>query len=176
MKLRVPVLAVLALLLSACSTATTDGTDSVADESPPEVVGTRSNPYAFGRIARIGDWEVRLLDINKDAADTVVGTMNEEPAEGRTFVVWAVEATYTGNESARAWIDLSWLFVGSAGNSFNWYDDVCYTPDDLFDTREVFSGGSVTGNVCVTADAAQVDGGTIVVQELDNSRTFFSVP
>jgi hypothetical protein len=49
-------------------------------------------------------------------------------------------------------------------------------PDDLFGKGETFPGGVVTGNICVCAETAQLDGGTILVEELfGGSRTFFAI-
>ncbi len=143
-------------------------------------MGTRSNPAPLGAAAKIGDWEVKIVDVNKDAADIVAAEnmFNDAPAEGRSFVIWSIEATYTGSESGTAWIDLSWKLVGSAGNSFGGFDDSCgVIPDDLFEKGETFAGGVVSGNVCVSAETAQLDGGTILVEELfGGSRTFFAIP
>jgi hypothetical protein len=153
-----------------------------AAPAPAEsAVGTRSNPAPLGVVAKIGDWEVKIVDVNKDAADIVAAEnmFNDAPAEGRSFVIWTIEATYTGSESGTAWIDLSWKLVGSAGNSFGGaFEDSCgVIPDDLFEKGETFAGGVVTGNVCVSAETSQLEGGTILVEELfGGSRTFFAIP
>lgn len=164
------------------SAGSTSAPSGDAAPAPTEsAVGTRSNPAPFGAVAKIGDWEVKILDINKDAADIVAAEnmFNDAPAEGRSFVIWSIEATYTGSESGTAWIDLSWKLVGAAGNSFGGgFDDTCgVIPDDLFEKGETFAGGVVTGNVCVSAETSQLDGGTILVEELfGGSRTFFAIP
>ncbi len=159
------------------------GNAAPAPAPAPEenAVGTRSNPAPLGAVAKIGDWEVRIVDVNKDAADIVAAAnmFNDPPAEGRSFVIWSVEATYTGSESGTAWIDLNWKLVGTSGNSFgDGFDDSCgVIPDDLFNKGETFAGGIVSGNVCVSAETSQIDGGTILVEELfGGSRTFFAIP
>ena len=140
-------------------------------------VGTRGNPAAIGDTAAIGDWDVRILDVNLDASALVAeeNMFNDPPAEGQSFVMWGVEATYTGTESGTAWIDLSWKIVGAEGNSF---DSSCgVLPDDLDDAGETFPGATVTGNVCISAETSQLSGGTILVEELfGGSRTFFAIP
>jgi hypothetical protein len=193
------VVAFTGLVLSGCDTGPAEGAGGTivepgasagspsapsgnAAQAPAEsAVGTRSNPAPFGSVAKIGDWEVKIVDINKDAADIVTAEnmFNDAPAEGRSFVIWSIEATYTGSESGIAWIDLSWKLVGAAGNSFgSGIDDMCgVIPDDLFGKDETFSGGVVAGNVCVSAETSQVEGGTILVEELfGGSRTFFAIP
>lgn len=154
--------------------------DAVTEDAETSV-GTRSNPAPFGAIARIDDWEVSIIDVNKDAEDLVAAEnmFNDPPEEGRSFVMWTVEATYVGNESGTAWIDLSWKLVGSGGNSFSsGSGDSCgVLPDDLDDGGETFPGGVVVGNVCVSAETAQIAGGTILVEGFfGESRTFFAIP
>jgi hypothetical protein len=123
---------------------------------------------------------VTIVSVNVDATDLVLAEnqFNDEPTDGRSFVIWTIEATYTGSESGTAWIDLSWKLVGSGGNSFgDGFEDTCgVIPDDLFNKGETFAGGVVTGNVCVSAEVEQLDGATILVEELfGGSRTFFAI-
>lgn len=184
-----------AFLLAGCDGGPADGaggtivdpdrsSDTSADRpapAEPAPEGTRTNPAALGTTARIGDWQVTITEVDLDATAVVLeeNQFNDAPVPGRSFVLWTVEATYTGEESGTAWLDLSWQVVGSAGNSFgSSFDDSCgVIPNDLFEQGETFPGGVVTGNVCVSAETAQLDGGTILVEELfGGSRTFFALP
>ncbi len=193
-------IAVLGLVLSGCDTGPAEGAGGTivtpgsssggsapSGDVPPapapteSAAGTRGNPAPLGAVAKIGDWEVKVVDLNKDGADIVAAEnmFNDAPAEGRSFVIWSIEATYTGSESGTAWIDLNWKLVGASGNSFgDGFDDSCgVIPDDLFNMGETFAGGIVSGNVCVSAETSQIDGGTILVEELfGGSRTFFAIP
>ncbi len=153
------------------------GDDAAGDAA----IGTRGNPAPIGATAVIGDWDVTIVEVDRDAADAVLAAnqFNDEPADGRSFVLWSIEAVYNGEESGTAWIDLNWKVVGAAGNSFGGgMDDYCgVIPDSINDKGETFAGGTVTGNVCVSADTDQLDGGTILVEELfGGSRTFFAIP
>lgn len=155
--------------------------DESGDAAESSAAGTRTNPAAIGATARIGDWEVTITDVDLDATAVVLeeNQFNDRPADGRSFVLWSIEATYNGDDSGTAWIDLNWKVVGAAGNSFgSGMDDSCgVVPDDLFNKGETFPGGVVTGNVCVSAETEQLDGGTILVEELfGGSRTFFALP
>ena len=155
--------------------------DESGDAAETSAEGTRTNPAAIGATARIGDWEVTITDVDLDATEVVLeeNQFNDGPADGRSFVLWSIEATYNGDDSGTAWIDLNWKVVGAAGNSFgSGMDDSCgVVPDDLFSKGETFPGGVVTGNVCVSAETDQLDGGTILVEELfGGSRTFFALP
>ena len=155
--------------------------DGATQQSDAAAIGTRGNPAPIGATASIGDWDVTITDVDRDATARVLeaNMFNDEPGEGRSFVLWAIEAVYTGTESGTAWIDLNWLIVGAAGNSFgSGMDDYCgVIPDNLNDKGETFPGAVVTGNVCIAAESAQLDGGTILVEELfGGSRTFFAIP
>lgn len=163
--------------------ASSSGSEEPAPDSggTQNDVGTRSNPAPLGATARIDDWEVSVTEVNKDAADLVAAEnmFNEPPADGRSFVMWTVEAEYVGSESGTAWIDLSWKLVGSEGNSFSsGSGDGCgVLPDDLDNAGETFPGGTVVGNVCVSAETSQIEGGTILVEGFfGDSRTFFAIP
>jgi hypothetical protein len=169
---------------SSGSGATDDGGTSsggATQESDATALGTRGNPAPIGATASIGDWDVTITNVDRDATARVLeaNMFNDEPVEGRSFVLWEVEAIYTGTESATAWIDLNWKIVGAAGNSFgSGMDDYCgVIPNSINDKGETFPGAVVTGNVCIAAESAQVDGGTILVEELfGGSRTFFAIP
>ncbi len=148
-----------------------------SQDAPEQALGTRGNPAPITATASIGDWDVTIVDVDRDASARILqeNQFNDPPDEGRAFVMWTVEAVYTGDDSGDPSWDLSWKLVGSAGNSF---DDRCgVIPDNLRDVGETFAGGVATGNVCVSAEVAQLDGGTILVEELfGGSRTFFAVP
>lgn len=156
-----------------------------ADEAPAAddaELGTRTNPLEIGTRIEMGGWSLAVTDVTLDATDLVMeeNQFNDPPAEGRQFVLFAVDATYEGEESGTAWLDFSWAIVGSEGNTFGTaMDDYCGSiPSSLDDTGETFPGGSVSGNVCVSVESAQVDGGTIRIEEslsFDDTRAFYAL-
>ena len=158
---------------------------STSDEPTPTEAaeGTRDNPVAVGTTVDLGDGQVAIMDVTTDATEQVMAEnqFNDPPAEGRQFVMWTVDASYTGEDSGTAWVDLGWGFVGNAGNTFNFgEEDYCGSiPNNLQDTGETFPGGNVTGNVCISVPSEQIQGGTIFVENslsFDNNRVFFQVP
>lgn len=157
---------------------------SAADDAGSDsdsALGTRDNPAPIGATAGIGEWDVTITEVDRDGAAAVLAEnqFNDGPEDGRSFVLWAIDAVYNGEDSGTAWIDLNWKIVGAAGNSFgSGMDDYCgVIPNSLNDKGETFPGGTVSGNVCVSADTDQLDGGTILVEELfGGSRTFFAIP
>ncbi|SNR52676.1 hypothetical protein SAMN06265360_108186 [Haloechinothrix alba] len=156
--------------------------DSEAQEDESEY-GTRANPLEIGTRIEMGEWSLAVTDVNPDATDEVLAAneFNEAPADGRQFVMFSVDASYHGEESGTAWLDFSWAVVGSAGNTFGGesMDDYCgVVPDPLDDTGETYPGGDVSGNVCISVPADQLDGGTIRIQEtfeFGDTRAFYSL-
>ena len=157
--------------------------DEAAEEEPAEVaLGTRDNPLPVGTRMEMGDWTLAVTDVTLDATEQVMAEnpFNDPPVDGRQFVLFAVDATYEGEDSGTAWLDFSWAIVGSAGNTFGTaMDDYCgVIPNSLDDTGETFPGGSVSGNVCVSAESDQVEGGTIRIEEtfsFDDTRAFYAL-
>jgi hypothetical protein len=157
--------------------------------NPPEegdnagaAAGTRENPLAPGVTFAVGDWTVQLGTTNPNADDVVAAEneFNEPPAEGRRFVMVEATVSYTGDDSGTPWIDLSFQFYGSGGNTFGvGLDDYCgVIPDGLEDHGEMFPDASATGNVCASVPADQVDGGAWIVEELlalETDRTFVAL-
>ena len=169
--------------------ATVDESD-VDDEATTEddpngddaALGTRDNPLDAGTRIEMGDWTLAVTEVMLDATDEVMAAnqFNDPPVDGRQFVMFSVDATYEGDESGTAWLDFSWAIVGAAGNTFGTgMDDYCgVIPDPLDDTGETFPGGSVSGNVCVSVESDQVEGGTIRIEEslsFDDTRAFYAL-
>lgn len=153
-------------------------TEVPATEAPAET-GTRDNPVPIGESRSVGDWDVTITSVNLDAADTVAAEnqFNDPPAEGHAFVMLGVTAAYTGDESGTFWTDMSGKILGADGNTFS--DRCGVIPDDLTDTGETFAGATVTGNLCYSAEAAQLNGATLILEESfslsDDSRAFFAL-
>lgn len=158
-----------------------DTAPSGPEASSESAIGTRGNPAPLGSTAKVGDWELRITDVTLDAAEIIKAEnmYNDDPIEGRSFVLWTVAATYTGSESGTAFYDLDWKIVGAAGNSFGTgTNDYCGSlPNSLSDSGEAFPGAIVVGNVCISAETTQLSGATILVEEtFGGSRTFFALP
>ena len=161
--------------------------DEAAAEEPEAegsaALGTRDNPLEVGTVIEMGDWTLSVTEVSLDATDAVMGEneFNDPPVDGRQFVMFNVEATYVGAESGTAWLDFGWGIVGSAGNTFGGgsMDDYCgVIPTPLDDTGETFPDGSVSGNVCISADSDQLEGATIRIEEsfsFDDTRAFFAL-
>jgi hypothetical protein len=159
-----------------------DGHDDT--EAAAGALGTRDAPLELGTVIEMGEWTVAVTEVTLDATDAVMAEneFNDPPVEGRQFVLFRVEATYAGDDSGDPWLDFSWAIVGSGGNTFGGasFDDYCgVIPDALDERGETFPGGSVEGNVCVSAASDQLEGGTILVEEtfsFEDTRAFYALP
>ena len=156
--------------------------DAAEEETAEEALGTRDNPLPVGTRIEMGDWTLAVTEVTLDATEQVMAEnpFNDPPVEGRQFVMLSVDATYEGDDSGTAWLDFSWAIVGAAGNTFGTgMDDYCgVIPDPLDDTGETFPGGSVSGNVCVSVETDQIEGGTIRIEEslsFEDTRAFYAL-
>lgn len=146
--------------------------------------GTREDPYAVGDSIELGDWTIVINSVTLDATDEVMAEnqFNDPPAEGRQFVMVNMDATYDGEETGTAWLDLSQRVLGSGGNTFGSggaMEDYCGSiPNDLNDGGEQFPGATVTGNVCISVPADQLDDALMILEEslsFSNDRVFVAL-
>ena len=138
--------------------------------------GTRTNPFAVGTPFGNEDWTVVLGPTVQNANDLVAAEnlYNDPPVAGRQFVMVPVTVTYTGATSGTPWVELSFDFVGSAGNTFGTaMDDYCgVVPGDLTNVGELHPDGVGTGNVCVSVPSEQVAGGVWAVSTMFSDPVF----
>lgn len=140
-----------------------------ADTKPAMDGSSREVPLPAGEEFGNENWRVTLSTTVQDASDVVLAEnlFNDEPAEGRQFVMVEVNATYIGDDTGLPWTDLRFDFVGSQGNTFgSGSNDYCgVIPNDLTDLGEMHPGASGGGNVCVSVPAEQIEGGVWAVRE-----------
>ena len=113
--------------------------------------GSRNNPIPRGEAAMLyGGWEVRVVGVIPNATELVLreNMFNDPPKPGYQFFIVTIEATYRGPGSARFDGGFRLRAVGPANVSYSTFEDSCgVIPDEISD-REVFSGGTIRGNVC----------------------------
>ena len=124
---------------------------------------TRANPAPVGNRVRVGDWEVRVLGTMPDGTAAVMAEnqFNDLPRTGWQFHLVEVEVTYQGADSQSPWLHVDFAGLGE-GNALR--DDSCgVIPDDLDSLTELFTGGSISGNICFSAPSSEVDAGGMVL-------------
>lgn len=143
--------------------------------------GTRDNPMPFGASAALGDgWTLRVVEVIPNATDAVLAEnqFNEPPEQGKQFFIVRVAMTFTGTGSDDVSAGLRLRLVGDSAVAYTTYNDSCgVVPDRLPDT-EVFTGGTVEGNLCWSVKSSDV--GSLVLfddayEVADNDRKFFSL-
>jgi hypothetical protein len=104
---------------------------------------------------------------------------NDPPAPGFQFFIVRVQATFTGQGSAKAFSGHYRLrAVGSAGVSYSTFENRCgVIPDEVTDA-EVFTRGTIAGNECWAVRSADV--GSLVMYDdpflgNDANRKFFAL-
>jgi hypothetical protein len=161
----------------AASTSSTAGSATTSTVVGMEL-GTRRNPIPLGQEAQVGDWKIKVVDAVLDATKMVADAnmFNKAPEPGNQYVLVTIEATYIGEESSTFWVEMMYHLVGSKGNTFD--SGMVVVPDSILDEGEVFSGGTISGNLVFIAESAQVRGGTLMLEEFVNfgqSRVFFAI-
>jgi len=133
----------------------------------------------IGDAAQIGDWKVRVVDVNPQATDVVMAEYeySDPPEDGHQFVMATLEVEYRGAESSDFWADMTWKALGPSSVTYGESTDRCgMIPDDIVNVGEVFAGGVFTANVCwsvTTTDAADL---RMVLEEFaidSEGRTFY---
>ena len=135
----------------------------------------------MGDTVRLGEWEMTVDGFNPDATETVMAEnqFNDPPVEGRVFVFIEVTFTYVGNDSAMITLDTLFSVVGDSGVAFGTdSDDRCgVIPNKLDEYTEVFTGGTLSGNLCYSIPVSDVEGLVLIVKEFlvfDGDRYFMA--
>ncbi|OUZ08374.1 hypothetical protein BHE97_14290 [Aeromicrobium sp. PE09-221] len=165
---------------TASSSDTEDGgTDSsnAVDEEAGEV-GARDNPYPLGTEVASGDWAVTVNTVNLAGNDVIAAEnpFNEPPAEGNTFVIVNLTATYVGDDPAGEMPMVIVEYVTSAGNSVNSYDHMAVVPEQFDELSTLYNGASTTGNLAFEIPSEGAEGGVLAVQpDMLSEKVFFAV-
>ena len=118
---------------------------------PPLPGTTRANPIPLGSEVALGDgWRLKVLSSTPDATAAVLdeNQFNDPPKAGEQFFMARVSATFTGAGSGRFEGSYRLRAVGAAAVSYSEFENSCgEIPDELTES-EVFTGGTITGNVC----------------------------
>jgi hypothetical protein len=118
---------------------------------PQPKLGTRENPHPFGAAVVLADgWRMRVESITPDATAAVLAEnmFNDPPQAGHQFFIARVSATYTGAGSESFDGSYRLRAVGSAAVSYSTFQDSCGVIPDEVPSADVFTGGTVTGNIC----------------------------
>lgn len=136
-------------------------------------IGSRTNPASPGTTLTSGDWQITLNSFESDATQKVLAanSFNQPPAAGKQYALATFTVKYTG-EGSKSTFDLSFAYITAAGNVIRTYDNDAVTPDPELD-GEVYTGGSLTGNV--DFEIPKDDTGLVRVQIGYGKELFFAI-
>lgn len=151
-------------------------TKVVVREAPPAPGSTRSNPLPVGRATTVNNWRVKVVRATLNA--NAQFESDDAPPVGKQYVLATLRATYRGTGSDELAFSVEPNAVGHAAIGYD--DSTCNAsvPNGLPMFDEVFTGGTLVGNVCWlvrTSDATSLVmylGGDVLD---DGPRVFFSL-
>lgn len=116
-----------------------------------QATGTRDNPFPLGSRVELGDgWSVTVNEVQPNARKAIQeeNQFNDPPASGQRFFLINITATYNGEDAASFDGSYRLRAVGGTNVSYSTFENGCgVVPEELTDT-EVFSGGTISGNIC----------------------------
>lgn len=118
---------------------------------PPPLLGTRENPYPLGAVVDLGDgWRMKVEGSTPDATAAVMAEnqFNDPPASGNQFFIARVTATYLGAGSDSFDGTFRLRAVGASAVAYSTFQNYCGVVPDQISNTEVFTGGTISGNVC----------------------------
>lgn len=145
-------------------------------ESEAPSAGSRDNPgNPDTDVATFAEtWEVQIGRFDPDARPEIMAEnqFNDAPAEGNTYIMLPVTATYIGPDSGEPWLDLDITFVTRDGRSFEQVYAVI--PNDLSDVAPLYNGGVGEGNIAFEVPADALEGATFAVSYAWGDPLFFA--
>ena len=145
---------------------------------PPEV-GTRARPYPLGAVAALDDdWRLWVESAVPDATAIVLAynRFNAPPVAGNQFFIARVTATYVGTFFKLFDGPFRLRVVGATG-SYTAFENTCGVIPDQLSEADVFTGGTITGNVCWQIRSS--DAASLLLYDtspVSDKQTFFALP
>jgi Domain of unknown function (DUF4352) len=134
----------------------------------------RANPAKIGSLVDTGDWKVVVNKVTPDAAAAILAenSFNDPPEAGRQYFMVHVSATYDGDEDSDSAFSLSFKAVGESNVAYSDFEDDCgLVPDDLPVGKDVFKGGTVSGNICWSVKTTDAGSLLMYVEDSFSSKT-----
>ena len=124
--------------------------DSGGIEITPAPGESRERPIPYGATGRNGDWQITVVGTEPDATARVMAEnqFNDPPAPGNQFYIARVRATYTGEDSEKFDGSFRLRAVGASSVAYTTFNDSCGVIPDPISDNDVFTGGTIEGNVC----------------------------
>lgn len=146
------------------------GTDSETDGGTTDAggggggEGTRENPYPLGTTLTGEEWAVTINSITFGATDAVMAEnqFNQAPPEGYEYILVNTTAVYSGPDSDFGW-SISVDYVTPTGETMSTTDTMAVGPGEFDGSQELYTGGTVTGNIVLAVPSATAGDGVLAV-------------
>ena len=126
---------------------------------------TRENPLPLNTGADFSNgWRIIVLSATPNANSQVAAEnqFNDPPKPGHQFFMARVAVTRIGAGSESFWLEGTLRTVGGSAVAYADHSNSCgVIPDELPELQEVFSGGTIVGNLCWEIRSA--DAGSLVM-------------
>jgi hypothetical protein len=130
---------------------------TTAAQSP--VLGSREQPIPLGTgqgIAVSDGWSYGVVSVTQNATSQVLAKnqFNKPPVAGQQFFIARISATYAGAVSHSFGASFRLRAVGATAVSYSIFQNGCGVIPDPISDNEVFTSGTVVGNVCWAIQSA----------------------
>jgi len=133
--------------------------ESLASAIGP-VIGSRQNPYPMGQDVKLSDgWNIKVVSVTPNANSIVAATnqFNKAPKAGGQFFMVRLRYTRTGSDPKRFLGGYRMRVLGSNNVAYTTFQNSCgVIPEDLTFGSEVYTNGSLEGNVCWQVSSSEV--------------------
>jgi hypothetical protein len=147
-----------------CDDLSGDGGGESSELAPGEP-GSRDTPLALGETATVGDYEVTVVEVDRDATQAILDAQGygDPPEDGTVHALVRLAVTYTGDDEGSPGFELT---VGMAGSDNRSYDSCEVSPpESMFDEPDLLTGGRAEGTFCVTLPEDQAAEALVFVED-----------
>jgi hypothetical protein len=144
--------------------------------------GTRARPHAARTMTAIpgsDGWAVRVNKSIPNGTSAVLAEnmFNDKPKAGRQFFIINVTVSYRGKGSDSPFSGLSFYALGRSNVAYDESGDSCgVVPKELDSFKKVFSGGTISGNLCFSVKRSDAASLLLMVEpsfSFDDTQIFF---
>ena len=146
--------------------------------TPTAIGENRNNPIPLGKsqVTRDG-FSLWVVDVIEDATQMVLAasTFQRPPREGHQFFIAKIKVKNNTSESKNFYSVHRLNAVGMSSVEYEQFDTDCYynsVPDEFDDSREIFEGGELEGNLCFTVKHSDV-GNLVLFDKEDRRKLLF---
>lgn len=161
------------LFLGFLSPTSTSESESVA----VSIENSMETPIPLGDTARVGDYEVRIIEVTSDAKSILeesngVAVSADNPYQ---FFMVRVELTYVGDDVGDTMRDINFHAAGEANSYSRFGDHGCgRVPDQQLEVGDLAPAESAEINVCWAIDPTDAES-LVVLAESGNDAIWFAV-